>query len=414
MPRLTSERAVAVEWHGGGLAGFGDADRLADALVVLRAGVILGMCAVLPVLVGPAAGATPPFRMPAHVEHRGGVPEDRGRAPSPSGDDAIEPRSARRVSGTPTGSHATRASDDSLRSMLLDRATRAAAAEELRSRRDGRSAPTDEAAIGALSRVLGPGFARFESENVVMLSDATTALVNARLGTIERTRAEFLRWAERAGVSHAPEPTKHLCVLFASREGYVRFAREQDGLDATGVGGHYSPSKERMALYARAEGSADDLVGRCVHEAVHMVAFRTGAQTRRRTQPLWLSEGLAGAFEPSGTSVAPVAPDRPNPSVREAYHDARERPGETVPIGALVAMSTPPREEPGSAGAAYRSSAALVRYLSRHRARQLEDFMESLATDVPGPRTAAQLRAEFESHFGSPEVIERDMTLRPW
>lgn len=372
-----------------------------------------GHAARIVLVAGLAGGAAPaataqevpsPFKMPASIEHRGGATK-----PAP---DSTPTESPVPATAAPTRAAPTNIAE--LRAALHDPERRAEAAEALWAQEGSAETAVDERVVSGAAALLGKGFARFESAHVVVLSDATTDRVNARLGTLERTRTAFLKWADRIGLSPAPEPTKHLCILFATREDYIDFAHEHDGLEASNLGGHYSPSKERMVLYADAPGlpSSEGLTVRSVHEAVHMVAFRTATQTRRRTQPLWLTEGLASAFEP--LDQAPLAPDAPKPTVRERYLRAREMKDAIVPLETLVALTTPPREDPTAGAAVYRTSEALVRYLARHRKRDLAAYMESLATDEPGKRTPAELRAEFVARFGDPVALEREMTLRPW
>jgi hypothetical protein len=369
----------------------------------------------------------PPIRMPREIEHRGmtalSVPTGE-KAPSETPDDAgIRPGD----SALEIGARLLHDGDVARAEVLLRQASAQAAHRagavgllwQLHERRG--SMPIDEARVASLSKVVGPRFARYESAHVVMLSDATAQVASARMGTLERTRTEFIRWARRAGLNPAPEPSKHLCVLFAKRDGYIAFAAAEDGLDASGFGGHYAPSKERMAMYADAPGAApsDGLTVRAMHEAAHMVAFRTGTQTRARTQPFWLSEGLASAFEPIGETVG--APDRKRDGLRErllaeaagaAHADGAD--AAMVPLESLIMRDSPPREDPDRLRSMYQMSEALVRYLARHRSEALARYMESLATGAPGRRTPTELRAEFVAHFGEPARLEREMRLRPW
>lgn len=356
--------------------------------------------------------------MPREIEHRG-----RSAVPLPTSDRALLPagsalKSGTRGSAVEIASTLLREGDVSRAEVLLRQASlvaaqRPGAVNVLWELHEGRGVtPVDEARVDALDQAITDRFVRFESANIVMLSDAPVAVANARLGTLERTRTEFIKWARRAGLNPAPEASKHVCVLFATREGYVAFAAEADGLDASGIGGHYSPSKERMAMYADAPGAApsDGLLVRAMHEAAHMVAFRTGAQTRRRTQPFWLSEGLASAFEPVGQTVG--APDRTRDGLRGSFLEIPEE--ARVPIESLIVRDAPAREDTERIGAMYRTSEALVRYLARHRTEDFTRYMETLATDEPGRRTASQLHAEFVEHFGEPAQVEREMRLRPW
>lgn len=332
-----------------------------------------------------------PMRMPREIERRG-----RGTAPIVVRQD------------TGPGEDAAQNPDET---------SRAGATNEERRRAPETAAapggiPVDGARVARLSESLGTGFARFESASVVMLADTTAAAAHARLGSLEMARAEVLRWARRTGIEPTMEASKHVCVLFAVRAAYIEFAAREDGLDASGLGGHYSPSKERMALYADPPGIApsDGLRIRAMHEAAHMALFRTGVQSRRRTQPFWLSEGLASAFEPEGEM--PSAPDRERKGFREVYLDSPS--ASRVAVDWLVS-----RDEPGVADgervhAMYRTSEAMVRYLSRHRRGALAAYMAALRNGKPGTRTAAELREEFVEHFGDPARVEREMALRPW
>lgn len=299
---------------------------------------------------------------------------------------------------------------------------------EARVARGGQALPRDERRERELLEVLGPGFARFESRHVVVLSDATTERVHATLGTLERTRSMFLRFATRMGLSPVPEPSKSVCVVFATREGYIGFARAEDGLDASHLGGHYTPARERMSIYVDAPNQppSEALTLRAMHEAAHMVSFRTLTQSVRRAQPFWLSEGLAGSFEASSV-IGAFGPDVARPEARERMERLVAR-GEAMPLRVLLGQRAAPMDDPIAASAMYIQSEALVRYLVRHRRAQFGAYMRTLATVAPaasdsapgearrwrGHRTPEELVKEFVSHFGDPAAIERDLLRRPW
>lgn len=314
--------------------------------------------------------------------------------------------------------------EEALRGMLYETGGRANAAELLRrmaSARAGARLRVDETAVGATMRSLGDRFIRCESENFVALSDARVDWINARLGVLERARSEFYRWTDRAGVNAAPHATKLLCVAFARYEDYVAFAKRTDNLDASGMGGYYSHRTNRIVFYdertgpsaggSRSERASRVMEAKTIHEAAHMVAFNSAAQSRRRANPLWLSEGLASAFEPVEGSMS-LGPDRPS-ATREAYLKACAQP-RSVSIDELVGVLSSKTLDVERARSLYVSSEALVRYLSRHRSDQFTAYMESMATSPAGARTSEQLREEFRAHFGDPAKIEREMRLRPW
>lgn len=362
---------------------------------------------------------SPPMRMPRTVEHRA-VHSPRATAESEAGLQLLnaelveleDPSALREGAALLSVGDMPRA-EVLLRSARWVASERRQATELLWQISDARGViHVDEERVASLGRVLGRGFARYEGQSVVLLSDASATVATARLGTLERTRAEFIKWARRAGLHPAPEVSKHVCVLFAKREAYIAFAAAEDGLDGRVLGGHYSAGHERMAMFV---GEADGLGGQnaastASHEASHMVAFRTGVQTRRRTQPFWLSEGLASAFEPIGQTIG--TPDRVRPGLREAYLAVGEH--ERISIRALVSRDAPAREEMERLSTLYVTSEALVRYLSRHRREAFAAYIEAAATSKPGRRSPAELIGEFEAAFGDPDRVEREMRLRPW
>lgn len=386
---------------------------------LLRCGTLSATFVAGEVWAQPQEATTPPMRMPRVIEHRG----LSATGAVPVGDDDpqradVVPAGREELSALREGA-ALLQSGDVARAEVLLRNARWVASE----RRDATSLlwqisdargviHVDEERVASLARVLGRGFARYEGQSVVLLSDASATVARARLGTLERTRAEFIKWARRAGLHPAPEGSKHVCVLFAKREAYIAFAASEDGLDGRVLGGHYVPSKERMAMFVGepdGEG-AESAVSRASHEAAHMVAFRTGVQTRRRTQPFWLSEGIASAFEPNGEMIG--TPDRSRNGFRDAYLAIAEQ--ERISIRMLVSRDAPMREEMERIGTLYVTSEALVRYLSRYRREAFAAYVEGAATSKPGRRSPPELLAEFEAAFGDPDRVEREMRLRPW
>lgn len=386
---------------------------------LLRCGTLSATLMAGEVWAQPHETTAPPMHMPRVTEHRG----LSASGPEVVGDDGIQrehvvPAEREEASALREGA-ALLQSGDFARAEVLLRNARWVASE----RRDATALlwqisdargtiHVDEERVSSLARVLGRGFARYEGQSVVLLSDASAAVARARLGTLERTRVEFIKWARRAGLHPAPEGSKHVCVLFATREAYIAFAAAEDGLDGRVLGGHYVPSKERMAMFVGEPhgAGAASAVSRASHEAAHMVAFRSGVQTRRRTQPFWLSEGIASAFEPCGEIIG--TPDRSRSGFRDTYLAIREQ--ERISIRMLVSRDAPMREEMERIGALYVTSEALVRYLSRYRRESFAAYVEAAATSKPGRRSPPELLAEFEAAFGDPDRVEREMRLRPW
>lgn len=143
-----------------------------------------------------------------------------------------------------------------------------------------------------------------------------------------------------------------VAIVFPTHDGFSRYAR-RDGVEAKpGLMGYYMPSSNRVALFERGSASSKagfsgglrsyggnvtpswtqpenwlkhpsvldqnfqppgfsirqglvgsiqaDLRGTMIHEATHQVAFNVGLHSRIRSNPQWVVEGLATAFEPDG------------------------------------------------------------------------------------------------------------------
>ncbi len=97
------------------------------------------------------------------------------------------------------------------------------------------------------------------------------------------------------------QPDFPLCVIvYPDRDAFVQAARQQvDSLPAQAVGSYF-PKSNRCILYPIPGSKGTDwsqTEATIVHEAIHQLAYNTGAHERLFENPLWFVEGLATMFE---------------------------------------------------------------------------------------------------------------------
>jgi hypothetical protein len=271
-----------------------------------------------------------------------------------------------------------------------------------------------------------------ETKRFVVISDAPLGWARRQADLLDKTHAQFQRFTRRLGIE--PEPLRHklVCVLFQEYDDYRAFARANDGVTADWISGYYSPQHDRIVFYnietnpdfARASGGGgappgqllagarrltDDYLkaatATVVHEAVHQLAFHTGVQSPHIENPLWLSEGLATAFETDDAEHA-FGPDR-GYGAREEQFRKILREGGLIPLKDLVTWARMPDSDDKTIAAVYHESYALVSWLSRHRRGHLRVFMESLRAEPSGRPTPQRHLQLFEKAFGDVNKLEQ-------
>jgi len=344
-------------------------------------------------------------------------------------------------------------------------ATRARAADALRSLHEqpGFVLRADEEAVSATQTLLGEGFRRTETDHFVILSDASREWTRHKASLLERAHHQYFRFVDRLEFPAYPPRTKLLCVLFQDHAMYQAFAKTHDGVAAPWIAGYYAGLSNRIVFYddqtgpafrkafeqldgyerdvvdlrrqARGLGDvhgeaaslrarADHLTRRVaterarlveeaaraaeaktIHEAIHLLAFNTGLQSRAHQYPFWLTEGLAVAFETDRPSAA-FGPDRPTES-REREFERILREGDLIDLEALVAMNAPIVADADGVDALYSHSFALFAHLFRTSRRDVVGYLLDIHAEPPGKIDPARHVAMFRQRFGDPGAVER-------
>lgn len=356
--------------------------------------------------------------------------------------------------------------DEWLRLAWWDRRWRDAAAQAMHQLHSlpGYRVPVDHAAVARAERAAGVRLNRIETANVVLLSDADIGWTRDSAELIEQARAEFYRFCETIGFPAYPHRSKLVCVLFKDYSTFRHFASNEDDIQSDWVAGYYSIPHNRVVLYDERSGpgfaeafadleehdrtvahhlrragthlpashqaerleilrAADSArrgitrqraslkqqarefgVAKTIHEAIHQISFNSGLQQPGKSYPLWLSEGLAIAFE-TDRPTRSFGPGKPGSKRLEHFREARER-GELVPLERLLVLERVPHDLAADVDLVYAQCHALFELLYKNRRRELADYFRAL-NDGRGDESPQEIIRIFERHFGELRHVER-------
>lgn len=199
-----------------------------------------------------------------------------------------------------------------------------------------------------------------------------------------------------------------VAVVFPNEPAFLDYCRAEGVQPRPGLRGYYLPSSNRVALFdagATGDQGQRELDSTILHEAIHQVAFNTGIHSRIGTNPLWLVEGLATAYENDrvreNQRSGPVD-ERLNLSRFRWFlssQEARQR-------GWLARLVSTDKPFADAALDAYAEGWAVMFYLLETRSANLTAYLRKLAERDPlQPYTEAERLQDFQQAFG------RDLSL---
>ncbi len=321
--------------------------------------------------------------------------------------------------------------------------------------------PLDHEALNATLAQTGPGYTLTETRRFSVLSNCDPTWTRARADLFERTFDQFSRAMNRLDMTVAEPEKKLVCLLINDHADYTAFARLHDGVEAAWIAGYYASQSNRIVFYndetspaftkaAQRLSDADRAItiaererfgnedragfkpeehrrrveaqravlrsevsrasdSKAIHEAVHLIAFNCGIQSRSRQYPLWLTEGLATVFETTDPRSA-FGPDRPMER-RDDELAVLIRNNRLIPLEALVAMnSIPATIEPDDEDLpqrVYAQSHSLMAWLFRYEPEALAGYLRDIADERPGMISPRRHSRMFEDRFGDPRSLER-------
>jgi len=329
----------------------------------------------------------------------------------------------------------------------------------------GRPLALESDAYTKAREFLPESFVEYETRHYVLLSDADPEWTAEQGARLERAHDRFRRFSIQLDLRALPLRHKLVAVAFRNRQDFVALAR-QDENDATDrLAGYYSLPQDRLVLYhvesnrnvasarrqlesmrseidavmrrsrrshmtgRRREGretarTADDRIRAhdeqqrriddfarqrsltvTIHEAIHQLVFHMRVQSPYVQNPLWLTEGLATAFETDNARSA-FGPGQEFSPRRMGFYDLLDN-DRLLPLRELLSIDHRDfAKRPGHVDAVYQQGYALVTWLSRHRRIELRKYIRSLAALPHGaPSRKGQVEL-FEEAFGDVERLE--------
>lgn len=199
-----------------------------------------------------------------------------------------------------------------------------------------------------------------------------------------------------------------VAVVFPDESAFLEYCRAEGVQPRPGLRGYYLPSSNRVALFDA--GTAGDqgqreLDSTILHEAIHQVAFNTGLHSRMGTNPLWLVEGLATAYENDR-----VRENQRSGPVEERLNLQRFRwflsSQGTRQRGWLARLVSTDKPYSDAALDAYAEGWAMMFYLLETRSANVTGYLRKLAERDPlQPYTDEERLQDFQQAFG------RDLSL---
>lgn len=276
---------------------------------------------------------------------------------------------------------------------------------------------------------LPAGFDVHVTKHYVVCFDTSRDYAKWCTAVFERLHDAFGTFWTRAGLEVHDPPRPLVVVIFADRQRYEAHAAADLGAAASRVVGYYDMMSNRVTTYdltgsdalangrPRAAGAAGlailsspaaaGLVSTLVHEATHQLAFNSGLHQRLAPVPLWVSEGIATAFE-----TPDLRNNRGWKGVGEVNRPrleqflAGQRPGV---IAAIIADDDLFRQ-PDTALDAYAAAWALTHHLLHSRKAQFAAYLRGLADKRPlADDSPAARRKAFRDAFGEPEAVEQQV-----
>jgi hypothetical protein len=134
--------------------------------------------------------------------------------------------------------------------------------------------------------------------------------------------------------------------------------------------------------------------------------FHTRVQAPQIAYPLWISEGLATAFETQAPNNA-FGPDHDFAPRREGADDLI-RSDRFLPLDELIAIMDASQLSTEQVHAVYNQSYALVTWMAQHRREQLRDYLMRMLTRAASTGEQPLPQIAFEAAFGPIERVQQD------
>lgn len=268
------------------------------------------------------------------------------------------------------------------------------------------------------------------SDNFRIYFEDSFSLSDSAIGLLETVYDRYCRVMAKEGyVLQNTKPFTWVC--FSDRQRYLEYSSMADNFIASELNSYYSATTNCVAVLTggRDPGRelANDLPGdphqisgsdfapsdaypsdteyspMMTHELIHQLSFNTGLQKRGVEYPLWLSEGMATAFE-----YIYASPDTtPDNSRRLHTIVSMFEQDRLIPLSFFVSMSRSSWPHL-SDSQTYAQCWAFFDFLWKTRPAELKRYFSVTVDRKIGSTQPSVLKSEFTSCFGPVENLESD------
>ena len=194
-----------------------------------------------------------------------------------------------------------------------------------------------------------------------------------------------------------------VAIVLPSRQAMLNYAAKQKETLTDNILAYYSVSSNRVIMYdTSGRGGTDDRSNEALdlatvfHEAFHQIAFNVGLHRRTVPPPMWVSEGMASAFETDGLADhrrSRSIRDRLNPLHCRLFQDYSREPGFARDIAQLLADDEMFRRDPNRA---YALAWGMAFYWLEHAPDAWTLYLQQVNQHPPFETVpAAQRRRDF-------------------
>ena len=265
-------------------------------------------------------------------------------------------------------------------------------------------------------------FSQSITTHFTVIHDLQHARAQKLAELLEETYTRFFNFFEETGFNPSVLDQRLNWLCFSHSDSFDGYISRTENMNLSWLSSYYSAKTNSVAILLTSgqethpqhnsvacdTNSADNIMAasnddydhvsntlRIGHELAHQLAFNTGLQKRRVMYPIWVSEGLATAFEMQlncrGLGSRKLTNTLDNLISLKDF----------IPMTRLPANS---KRHPY----VYAQSQALFTFLMRYHGQQLRTYLKNLHNLEPGWRSADTMLREFTDVFGPLDTFEKE------
>jgi hypothetical protein len=266
-----------------------------------------------------------------------------------------------------------------------------------------------------------PYFSQSMTTHFTLIHDLQPARAQKLTELLEETYTRFFNFFEETGFNPSVLDQRLNWLCFSNLDSFNSYISRTENMNLSWLSSYYSAKTNSVAILltlgqethpqnnvACDTNSAGNIMAasnndydrvsdilRIGHELAHQLAFNTGLQKRKVMYPIWVSEGLATAFEMQlncrGLGCRKLTNTLDN----------------IIPLNEFIPMTRLPADSKLHPYV-YAQAQALFNFLMAYHGEQLRTYLKNLHNLEPGWRSADAMLTEFIDVFGPLGEFEKE------